>query len=93
MYVKIPTKEGEENINLTMEYLQEDEDPTQFLRRRRKDNKITRSAITSFGYISVNPWSHTFRSVVLALQTKNHPFRQVLWGLETPLGISLSIPI
>ena len=29
MYVKIPPSLGDQNINLTMEYLQEEEDPTQ----------------------------------------------------------------
>ena len=28
MYVKIPPNLGDQNINLTMEYLQEEEDPT-----------------------------------------------------------------
>ena len=31
MYVKIPNKLGKYNINLTMEYVQEEEDPTQNL--------------------------------------------------------------
>ena len=29
MYVKIPPSLGDQNINLTMEYVQEEEDPTQ----------------------------------------------------------------
>ena len=44
--IKIPPSLGDQNINLTMEYLQEEEDPTLF-----KGEEEGNSSITSFRFI------------------------------------------
>ena len=47
MYVKIPPNLGDQNINLTMEYLQEEEDPTLDKVEEEEGN----SSFTSFRFI------------------------------------------
>ena len=52
MYVKIPPRLGDQNINLTTEYLQEeDEDPAQDIVEEEKATV----QFTSFGFIVCNP--------------------------------------
>ena len=40
MYVKIPNFVGKKNINITMEYVQEDEDPTQFIEKKKGNSSV-----------------------------------------------------
>ena len=49
--IKIPPSLGDQNINLTMEYLQEEEDPTLEKVEEEKGN----SSFTSFRFIDRNP--------------------------------------
>ena len=56
MYVKIPHNLGVNNINLTLDYLQE-EDSTQKVEEKEEDNN---SFSTSFDLYSVNPGHKTY---------------------------------
>ena len=58
MYVKIPHNLGVNNINLTLDYLQE-EDSTQKVEEKEEDNN---SFSTSFDLLNVNPGHKTFMS-------------------------------
>ena len=48
--IKIPPSLGDKNINLTMDYLQEEEDLTLF-----NEEEEGNSSITSFRFIFLNP--------------------------------------
>ena len=60
MYVKIPTCRGENNINLTIGYVQE-EVPTHKDEEKEEDNK---QFLTSFDLFSRKSWSQTFYAMV-----------------------------
>ena len=49
--IKIPPSLGDQNINLTMEYLQEEEDPTLDKVEEEEGN----SSFTSFRFIFIKP--------------------------------------
>ena len=61
MYVKIPPNLGDQNINLTMEYLQEEEDPTLDKVEEEEGN----SSFTSFRFILIITPNHNIGSLIL----------------------------
>ena len=61
MYVKIPHNLGVNNINLTLDYLQE-EDSTHKFEEKEEDNN---SFSTSFDLFTLNPGHKTFKSTGL----------------------------
>ena len=67
MYVKIPHNLGVNNINLTLDYLQE-EDSTHKFEEKEEDNN---SFSTSFDLFLVNPGHKTYRSTGL-IRTRHH---------------------